>query len=206
MPLTARYLVATKNVPLVFEKIKAGAVPEKFSQSHLEALGFQSSNDRGFLGILKDLGFLTPDGSPTQRYKDYRDRSQSAAVMATALREMYSDLFLLNERGPSKEDRLAIEGRFKSTHSSNDNIARMQTSTYLALAELADFTAGRHLVPAPVAIIGKENRAEDEAPRNASPKKSVDLRYTIEVHLPATKDIEIYNAIFKSLRQNLLDD
>jgi hypothetical protein len=32
------------------------------------------------------------------------------------------------------------------------------------------------------------------------------LRYNIEVHLPATKDVEVYNAIFKSLKEHLLDD
>ena len=32
------------------------------------------------------------------------------------------------------------------------------------------------------------------------------LRYNIEIHLPATKDIEVYNAIFKSLREHLIND
>ena len=29
------------------------------------------------------------------------------------------------------------------------------------------------------------------------------LHYNIQVHLPATKDIEVYNAIFKSLKEHL---
>ena len=33
---------------------------------------------------------------------------------------------------------------------------------------------------------------------------STELHYTIQVHLPATKDLEVYNAIFKSLKENLL--
>ena len=32
------------------------------------------------------------------------------------------------------------------------------------------------------------------------------LRYNIEVHLPATKDVEVYNAIFKSLKEHLLEN
>jgi hypothetical protein len=31
------------------------------------------------------------------------------------------------------------------------------------------------------------------------------LHYNIQIHLPATKDVEVYNAIFKSLKDHLLD-
>ena len=30
------------------------------------------------------------------------------------------------------------------------------------------------------------------------------LHYNIQIHLPATKDIEVYNSIFKSLKEHLL--
>ena len=33
----------------------------------------------------------------------------------------------------------------------------------------------------------------------------IGLKYDIAIHLPATKDIEVYNAIFKSLREHLVD-
>jgi hypothetical protein len=33
---------------------------------------------------------------------------------------------------------------------------------------------------------------------------ALNLGYRIEVHLPATKDVEVYNAIFRSLRDNIL--
>ena len=32
-----------------------------------------------------------------------------------------------------------------------------------------------------------------------------ELGYTIQVHLPATTDINVYNAVFKSLKEHLLD-
>ena len=33
----------------------------------------------------------------------------------------------------------------------------------------------------------------------------IGLKYDIAIHLPATKDIEVYNAIFKSLKEHLVD-
>jgi len=205
MALTTKYLVAQKNIPLVFEKIVTGAVPDKFTIAHLEGLGFTSSNDRGFLGLLKDLGFLTDDGTPTQRYKDYRDRSRSKAVLGQALREAYGDLFLINENELSKNDKVAIVGRFKSTHGSTDNVASLQAATFLALLELADVTAKQPAMPA-VIEPQVEKPAPEKPPIEYVQKRPVDLRYTIEVHLPATKDMEVYNAIFKSMRQHLLDE
>jgi hypothetical protein len=31
------------------------------------------------------------------------------------------------------------------------------------------------------------------------------LHYNIQIHLPATKDVEVFNAIFRSLREHLFD-
>jgi hypothetical protein len=36
--------------------------------------------------------------------------------------------------------------------------------------------------------------------------KSLNLSYTINLNLPATKDIEVFNAIFKSIKEHLLKD
>jgi len=39
---------------------------------------------------------------------------------------------------------------------------------------------------------------------NAELPTGLNLGYTINLHLPATSDIAVFNAIFKSLRENLL--
>ena len=81
----------------------------------------------------------------------------------------------------------------------------MQAMTFLAFLALADISG------APLKEVKGETENEDElkdelAPPPRTHRQNIDLRYTIEVHLPPTKEIEVYNAIFKSLRQNLLDD
>ncbi len=38
----------------------------------------------------------------------------------------------------------------------------------------------------------------------SQPGLSTEFHYTIQIHLPASKEIEAYNAIFKSLREHLL--
>src|SRR5690349_11426723 len=122
MALTNAYVLPTNRLPDLFSKIRDGQAPSAFTQQLLKDWGFKSTNDRAFIALLKALGFLSPDGKPTQRYHDYRDHSRSKAVMAQALREAYGDLFLIKER-PTASDRNAIEGKFKSFHNASDNVA-----------------------------------------------------------------------------------
>lgn len=206
--LTSRNMVSNKNLPAILQKIVEGAAPDKFTLAHLKGIGFASSNDQGVVPLLKDLKFLTSDGTPTSRYHAYRDKSQSRKILGEALREAYEDLFHINER-PSDADRQAIIGRFKSTHNVTDLVAERQAATFLALLKLADLpTPGRASAEPTESLPPPEppSPRPERAPVPSALPAFSGLRYNIEVHLPATKDVEVYNAIFKSLREHLLDD
>lgn len=208
--LTTRYMTSVKNLPAIFAKIVEGTAPKKFTTAHLKSIGFKSSNDVGVIAILKDLGFLSADGTPTQRYHDYRDKSRSKAIMADSLREVYEDLFNINEK-PTSADREAIEGKFKSAHNTSDRVAAEQMRTFYALLRLADLNS----VGGPKSKKGQE-KPEEKGEESETAKKGeaagtsalafAGLRYNVEIHLPATKDVEVYNAIFKSLKEHLLED
>src|SRR6202035_2061095 len=95
--LTKRYLASTKNVPDIFLQIVKGTAPATFTVEHLKGIGFTSSNDRAVIPLLKDLGFLSESGVPTERYHAYRAGGQEAkAVLGQALLEAYQDLFHIN--------------------------------------------------------------------------------------------------------------
>ena len=208
--LTTRYMTSVKNLPAIFDKIVEGTAPKKFTTAHLKSIGFKSSNDVGVIAVLKDLGFLSADGTPTQRYHDYRDKSRSKAVMAEALREAYEDLFHINEK-PTSADRDAIEGKFKSAHNTSDRVASEQTKTFYGLLKLADLDAAGKLKPIKEQEKPKERHEEKDGGKHdelnrTPPMHFGGLRYNVEIHLPATKDVEVYNAIFKSLKEHLLED
>jgi hypothetical protein len=202
MSLASVYVLATNRIPDIFGRIRDGQAPERFSQQLLKDWGFTSSNDKAFIPLLKALGFLTADGKPTQRYADYRDHSRSKHVMAQALRDAYRDIFLIKEH-PGPSDRAAIEGKFKSFHNASDNVAALMAKTFLGLLQLADLSLKKEQSPpAPIEPSDKSLPIDFDArsARHVSPE----LHYNIQIHLPATKDVEVFNAIFKALKEHLL--
>lgn len=198
----------TANVPKILVKIVEGAPPSKFTQAHLKGLGFGSSTDRPIIPVLKAIGFLTSDGTPTQRYHDYRDKSRSKQVLGVALREAYSSLFQINEN-LSDSDRQAIEGKFKTEAGLDERKAGLAAATFLAFWKLADHSArpgsSEPKLEEDAPPVGEELSLVDKGSR-ASRRFSTGLHYNIEIHLPATKDIEVFNAIFRALRENLLEE
>ena len=177
--------------------------PPQFTIQHLKDLGFSSSNHRLFIPLLKAMGFLSADGHPTQRYHEYRDASQSKRVMAEALREAYGDLFVLRAQ-PSQSDRALIKGKFKSTHNVSNNLAARMAQTFFALLQLADLDAASPFATQEAAA-GETGTEPPLAPERVPRAAVTNLHYNIQIHLPATKDIEVFNAIFKSLRKHLIE-
>jgi hypothetical protein len=122
--------------------------------------------------------------------------------MAEALREAYGDLFTIKAT-PTAGDRALIEGKFRSVHNATTNTAKLMASTFYSLLDLADLSVPR-----------VEAKTEDKPPEAApAPKTEVPvaphhrptIHYNIQIHLPATKDVEVFNAIFRALREHLLE-
>lgn len=199
MGLTNVYVLPTNRIGDILGKIRDGQAPERFTQQLLKDWGFTSTTDRAFITLLKGLGFLTADGKPTPRYHDYRDHSRSKTVLGQALRDTYGDIFLIKEH-PSPSDKTAIEGKFKSFHNVSDNVAGLMTKTFLGLLTHADLRG--KAAPAEAAVTPPTPKDEDRG-GSAPARQVTTLHYNIQIHLPATKDVEVYNAIFKSLKEHL---
>lgn len=207
MALSNIYLQGYGKIPDFFQKIRDGQAPDQFTHQLLKDWGFSSSSDRKFIQLLKALEFLSPDGKPTSRYQNYRDHSRSKQVMGEALREVYGDIFLIKS-SPTNNDKEAIQGKFKSFHNVSDRVAQLMTNTFLALLDLADLTGKAKTKPKQKPQTSDEKgKAIDIPETSLQPPldRTPGLHYNIQIHLPATKDIEVYNAIFKSLKEHLYE-
>lgn len=213
------YLMSSKRFPELLDKIQSAAVPERVTFEFLKKLGFASSNDRAYPSLLKRLGFLDQNGVPSERYKEYRHRKQARQVLAAGVREAYAELFNVHET-IYKEDRESIKGVVNRVTGREQRYVDLITATFMVLCESADFEpikvpeiekkpASQKSEPNDDASgngsVAEKNSSTAQRSLGAREPKDMSFHYNIEIHLPATTDISVYNAIFKSLRQNLGD-
>lgn len=207
MALPNVYTQAYGKIPEFFAKIQEGQAPSSFTQQHLKDIGFGSSNSRPFIPLLKALDFLSPSGAPTSRYHEYRSKAQSRQIMGQAIKEAYSDLFLIKSH-PKESDKSLIEGKFKSTHNAKDRPAELMAKTFFSLLSIADIDHEPSVKHKETKVEVEPESAESISPETilTIPTSGVhpSLHYNIQIHLPATKDIEVYNSIFKSLKEHLI--
>ncbi|WP_147269714.1 DUF5343 domain-containing protein [Rhodanobacter denitrificans] len=202
------------SIPAYFDAMLDAQPPERFSLKFLENLGFTSTNDRLFIGILKDLGFLNRDGQPQQRYFEFMDRSRAKDVLAEGIREAYADLFAINTKAneftvQDAKNKLRTLYAGKKTDLVIGHVAK----TFRALCDYADFSGeptARKERPT-----GEDTR-DQSPPERISPTKQVSddsssigkikvagLQYHINIVLPDTRDQAVFDAIFRSLREHL---
>lgn len=190
------YMMSNNKIQPIITKIQQAARPAKFTLDFLRTLGFTSTNDRAFIPLAKKLGFLMEDGTPTPIYDQLKDSTLTAKVLATQIRILYADLFAINtelQRAPENEIKGAIS---RVTGKDEEGVIRIY-NTFKALCSIADFSENIPHSPTP-------EKVEETFPV-AIPlsNKKNEFHYNIQIHLPATTDISVYNAIFKSLKDNL---
>jgi hypothetical protein len=202
------YVNGHGGIPKLFARIKEEAVPPKFTQDFVSTvLDLKSSSYRAMIPLLKRLGFIDAANVPTQAYKDFREDSLSGTTMAERLHEAYKGLFGASEYA-YKLDKKELQSKLKSllgAAEDDPNISYV-AGTFLELSKLAKWDGGvpksKKETPEPIKGGGAETEREHSGKELFSGRLA--LSYTINLNLPATTEIEVFNAIFKSLRENLL--
>lgn len=209
MALSNAYLLTTKNLEGILAAICNAQAPEKFTIKFLESLGFTSTNDRLILGVLKALGFLDEAGTPTQRYFEFLDETQSETVMGQGIREAYGDLFRVNNKA-NEMGEAEVKSKLKTLTqgAKSDNVLRLMAMTFTALCKNAKFTVTGAAPKQEKTTATEKTKidTEDSEPKKEKHerKHAFDLAYNIHIELPATRDKAIYDAIFCSLKEHLL--
>ena len=206
------YMLSTGSIPKILGKIQNARRPERFTQDFLETkLGHKGGSARPIIPLLKRMGFLGSDGVPTFLYDRFRNIQTQGFAIAEGMKNAFSELFDRNEYvyEMSREELtgqvVEITGAAKDDRNTTAIIG-----TFLALNELADFECEEPESPALEAKSEANHSVQlsDNAPNMSSitNKDNIELRvgYTINLNLPETNDPEVFNAIFKALRDNLL--
>jgi hypothetical protein len=202
------YATVPASIGRFLDAIQTAGVPPRVTFEFLKTLGFKSSNDRTMIQVLKAIGFVDANGAPTSLYKEYRDPSRGPRVLAQALRGAYADLFLAHTKANElTADKL--KGIIATKTSKGERVVAEIARTFQALAKKADFSGAVDLGPVEEGDDNPSNiQGEGAAPPPAPPPPRATagaaFHYNLQIHLPTTTDITVYNAIFRSLREHLL--
>jgi Family of unknown function (DUF5343) len=209
VPDSYAYIISNNKIDPIFARIRSAAKPERFSRDTLNTWGFTASNDRAMVSVMKMLGFINEAGAPTEYYDRLRDPTDWRYALADRMRSAYSDLFAIDSNmntAPEGEVKGAIS---RITGKDEESVGRY-FSTFKTLASLGRFEpkpsrASDALKPGPVeepAAPAAKAKTEPPAEEPTHRRRS-EYHYNIQIHLPVTTDISVYNAIFKSLKENL---
>lgn len=205
------YVAATGILNSVLKKIIDAPPPPRFTQDFLTAkLGFKKGSANAVIPFLKRLGFLGSDGVPTELYNKFRNPSKAGKAIADGMKIGYQDLYSRNEywHDLNKKDLSGLIIEATGT-SANSSTLKAIIGTIDVLKQYAQFDgASDDNDQSEEKLSAAKPQSSEETPiiHHKKPKDDlgINLSYTINLNLPETSDIAVFDAIFKSLKENLL--
>ena len=188
------------NIPKYFEQIKQAKAPEdRFSLDFVKnTLGFSSSNDQRLIGVLKAMNFLDSSGNPLKLYHDFRAEPGSPyESIGMGLKNAYHSIYARDENLHRRTND-EIKGHVMAVTGEKEGATtvRLITQSFKALAEIAKFGTEKK---SPLTETEKQHPPIPTDPTSTG----LNLTHTIVLNLPTTTTKEVYDAIFKSLKENL---
>ena len=212
------YSTSVGTLENMLEKIKTASVPDRFTQDFVSTkLAMKGGTAASCIPFLKKMGFVASDGTPTDLYKEFRNPKKSRIAVGKAFKKLYQKLYEMNEYVHDATDQDVLGLIVECTGGEKDSATTKYTlSTLNMLRRISDFDSEDEIdvevsetLNNRTASIQPNTQPTHQfqiAPSHQHGGKGINLSYTINLNLPATKDIEVFNAIFKSLKEHLLGD
>tara|TARA_B100000745_G_scaffold300595_1_gene255698 strand:+ start:6864 stop:7520 length:657 start_codon:yes stop_codon:yes gene_type:complete len=206
------YVTGYGYIGKILKKIIDAPTPARFTVDFLTTkLGARSSSARPVIPFLKKIGFLNSDGTPTDLYKKFRTESTRSLATEKAMRRGFSVLYGMNEYVHDVSDAVLKDLVIQSTGlATGSKTVQVILGSFKELKKFSKFEGVEEEILAEEGIAEDVDVEDEEAvvPPKTPPIKQghqIKLGYNINLNLPATTDSAVYNAIFKSLKDNLLD-
>ncbi|WP_155908406.1 DUF5343 domain-containing protein [Asticcacaulis sp. YBE204] len=199
------YVMAPGVLKKALELIIPAERPDKFSANYMETiLKLTGGAARAVPPIFKKMQFIGSDGAPTILYSKFKTDGGRSQAAYDGLKNAFSELFRRNEyiykadENAVKDVIVEITGLKKT-----DPIVRLMYGSFDAVR---GFINGEISSSGELGKLDADTASDEEKAVSIRSTNSVEvgLSYQINIILPETENISVFNAIFKSLRDNLL--
>ena len=190
----------------VLEKIPASEKPGTFNTDFLgTVMGTTGGAARPVIPILKATGLLNQTGTATEIYAQFQTDTGRSVAALQALRNGFGEIFRRNLYAHKAEEAALVDVIVAITGlPKKEAIVRYILNTFQTFQDYAK-QAREDSKP--------DDQNDPSQLQDASPAPieqgggvpgRLQLAYNINVVLPETTNVEVYNSIFKSLKANLL--
>ncbi len=200
------FVQAYGNVTKALERIQAAATPPRFTQDFLATkLDLAGGSARPVIPFLKRLGFLGSDGVPTDLYKKFRNTSERGRAAAAALKIGFRPLYEVNEyiHDATEKDLKGVVVQVTGSEPTSSTVKAILGS-FKAVRAFASFDGEDLPEDSADAFVREASTERHDEPATRAGASKIGLSYTINLNLPATSDVAVFDAIFRSLKEHLL--
>ena len=208
MSVNLPYLATPGSITTCLEKIKAASTPDRVTTDFVNnILRMKGGTGNAIIPYLKKIGLVSSDGSPTDLYRQFRNNSNGGIAIAEAIKKGYRPLLEANEYFHKLNDTELKDLIIQVTGLDKDNSSIKLISG--TLKNLKTFALFENNIDSNINVEPKEIKMQFSDSQPSFPhqeKIGLNLSYTINLNLPNTTDQSVFNAIFKSLKENLLSN
>lgn len=208
IPGNLPYTTAPGSLERTLEKIPIVERPSVFSPDFLSTvIGVSGGSSRPVPPILKSCGFLSSSGMPTELYDQFRTDGSRASAALTGLKKGYGEIFKRNQFAHKLDEKGLVDLINSITGlRQGDPISRQILNTFKVFQKYT-YLLSEENSNSPIDQAADQDYSEPSPLRGRSKSlelKEIGLVYNINIALPETTNIDVYNAIFRSLRENML--
>jgi len=193
-----------KKLLTFFDVVRKEQVPDKVNKDFLKAHHFTSSYDESIPTILEQLDFVNSARIPKDRWKNYRDASQSKRVMGEAIRFAYADLFKTYSN-PLEKNSADLVNFFRSKTDLDEKNVNYVVKTYESLVSIASFdqNEGGGLPDTEPPEKPKDRGQDNNFGKKGSGNGQYTINLNIQLQLPESTNPEVYDKLFESMKKHL---
>ncbi len=219
------YVNSTGNLEKTIKHLRK-SFPTTFTADTLKKLGIAHNNERYIINVLRFIKLIDDDGNKTDEATQIfsiHDDKQFEEQFSKQVKNFYSGLFELHRDDTWTLNKDTLIQFFRTTDQTTGPVGKLQASTFLVLSRFAGHREAPTSKSHASSMERPKRKSRQKDPANSkaaniepspSPTPSVEdkesrnfgLTVRIEINLPADGNKETYDNIFRSIRENLLND
>jgi hypothetical protein len=220
MAVTFPYATTVNGLNATVTQLR-NAFPAKVNAETLKRLGIAPGNESSILQTLRFVRLINDEGDKqpdAAKVFVEHDSAKFAAAFEPLVRAAYASLFETLGDGAWTAGRDQLITFFRQADQTSARVGEQQAATFLALAAFAGHgeapaTSGNGSKRAtPAAPRRPRERAVEKPststvvmPAPVTTGSALNVTVRIELNIPAVNDQEIYDKLFRSIRENLVN-